>query len=186
MLLVPAVALVFAVTACERGTEGRGNPRPAPPVEAVALEGAGIGCLRIGVPLAALPGECRILADRMIPGPEAMPERRADILVRGDTVAATIVADSVWRVEITTPRFVTSDGIGVGSPVTDLLERSGSRIIGGEGRLFITLPDRCGMSFEVGGLPADVRALPPEEARGRIPPAAQVSRVLLFGCGAPA
>jgi hypothetical protein len=184
-VLLAAVAACPLVAGCEPDTAERGPPRPAPPAEALTLEGAGLGCLAIGAPLAALTGECRILTDRMLPGPEGEPERRAEILVGGDTVVATVVGDSVWRVEVTTPRFVTSDGVGVGSPVDRLLVRPGSRVIGGEARLFITLADRCGISFEVGGIGADVRALPPEEAVERIG-GARVSRILLFGCGDPA
>ncbi len=180
------VALVATASGCEREAGSRGEPPQARPSEPMSLEGNGLGCLRIGAPLAALTGECRILADRVIPGPEGMPERRVDVLVGGDTVGATVVSDSVWRVEITTPRFVTIDGAGIGTAAARLLERPGSRVIGGEGRLFITLDDRCGMSFEVGGIPPDVRALPAEAARERFPAGAHVSRILLFGCEDPA
>jgi len=186
MLLVPAAVFGATATACEREAAEQPGRRAAQPATPIALDGAGLGCLRIGAPLAALPGECSILGDRTIPGPEGMPERRVDILVAGDSVSATVVRDSVWRVEITTPRFLTGDGLGVGTAAARLLERPGSRVIGGEGRLFVTLDDRCGMSFEVGGLPPEVRALPAEAARGRIPAAAPVSRILLFGCEDPA
>jgi hypothetical protein len=146
------------------------------------LDGNGYGCLRVGAPLADLGGACRIIADRTIPGPEGMPERRADVLVGGHTFAATVVRDSVWRIEVTTPAPATHDGVGVGTAADRLLARSGSRVIGGEGRLFVTLAEHCGMSFELGELPADVRALPADQARTRIPSDARVSRVLVFGC----
>ena len=186
MMLVPAVAFAATATACEGEAAEQAERRPAQPAAPIAFDGTGLGCLRIGAPLAALPGECRILGDRMIPGPEGTPERRVDILVAGDSVGATVVRDSVWRVEITTPRFVTRDALGVGTAAARLLERPGSRVIGGEGRLFITLDDRCGMSFEVGGLPPHVRALPAAAARARISAAGRVSRILLFGCQDPA
>lgn len=148
------------------------------------LSGDGAGCLRIGVPLAALPAGCEIVADRMVPGPEGMAERRADILVAGDTLAATIVRDSVWRVAVTVPTLATAAGLSVGSEAGEMLGRQGSRVIGGEGRLFMTLADHCGMSFEL-AVPRELLALPPDEAAKRIPPGSRVSRILLFGCEEP-
>ncbi len=108
-----------------------------------------------------------------------------DIVVGADTVTATIVGDSVWRAEVTAPDLRTADSIGVGTSAAALLARSGSRVVGGEGRLFITLSDHCGMSFELGQLPREVLALPPDRAAARIPGGTPVSRVLVFGCEAP-
>jgi hypothetical protein len=113
-----------------------------------------------------------------------MPERRAQVIVGTDTVIATVVGDSVWRLAVTDPALRTVDGIGVGSTAAELLQRRGSRIIGGEGRLFIVLPDQCGLSFELGSLPRALLALPPESVAGRIPPGTTISRVLAFGCAA--
>ena len=183
MAAARALALaLLALTACrdEERVPFRGE---APPARRIVLEGVGIGCLRIGMPLAALGGACRTLADRTVAGPEGMPERRVEVELGADTLVATVVRDSVWRAEVTTPRFRTEDGVGVGSSAVQLLARPESRLIGGEGRLFVTLPDRCGLSFEIGDVPREVLALPPEAAADRIPASSRIARVLVFGCG---
>ncbi|HEU4827570.1 MAG TPA: hypothetical protein VFT04_00100 [Gemmatimonadales bacterium] len=172
--------LVAFAAACGEESPPAREPAVPPPVPVV--EGDGIGCLRIGASLAGLPAECRILTDRTIPGPEGMPERRVEILVGSDTVPVTVVGDSLWRAELTAPGLRTADGLAVGSSASELLARPGSRVIGGEGRLFVTLADHCGMSFELGGVPREVLGLPPEAAAERIPPGTRVSRILVFGC----
>lgn len=176
-----AVTLLALAAACGEDPPPPRDPAPAP-APATVVEGGGIGCVRIGAPLAALPGECRILSDSIVPGPEGMPERRADILVGLDTVAVTVVGDSLWRAEVTAPALRTTDGIGVGSSAGDLLALGGSRVVGGEGRLFVTLADHCGMSFELGDVPREVLGLPPDRAADRIPSGTRVSRILVFGC----
>ena len=178
------ILLVGFAAAC------REAPPPPPPATLPAgpapleLSGSGVGCLAVGAPLANLAAGCRIVADRVVPGPEGTQERRVDIVVGVDTVSATIVGDSVWRAAVTTPNLRTSDGIGIGTTAAALLGRSGSRVIGGEGRLFITLSDHCGMSFELGPVPRDLLGLPPDQAAARIPGETRVSRILVFGCEA--
>ena len=176
--------LLAAAAGCDRTTPAPDRPVP-PEASKPVLAGEGVGCLRIGVPLAALSAECEIVADRTVAGPEGMEERRADVLVAGDTLAATVVRDSVWRVAVTVPSLATADGLRVGSAAAAMLGRLGSRVIGGEGRLFITLADHCGMSFEL-AVPRELLALPPDQAAGRIPSGSRVMRILLFGCGEPA
>lgn len=181
--MAPAGALIVLavlLAGCRQDSRAAGTP-PAEETP-VVLTGDGVGCLRIGAPLAALAPECRIVADRVVAGPEGAPERRADVVVGTDTVIATIVGDSVWRLAVTAPALRTADGIGAGTPAADLLRRHGSRIIGGEGRRFIVLPDQCGLSFELGSLPRALLTLPPERLAGRIPPGTVVSQVLAFGC----
>ena len=154
------------------------SPRAEPQADPT-ISGRGVGCLSIGVPVDQLPAPCLVLDDRTAPGDEGMPERRIVVSLGADTVAATVVADSVWRIEVDASRLRTSDGIGVGSGVRELLERPGSRMIGGEGRLYVTLSGHCGMSFQV---PIDGLSQIPEEAARQVTPASRVSRVLLFGC----
>jgi hypothetical protein len=184
MAAARALTLILAATiGCDRMTPPPRNVA-SPPASRPVLAGDGVGCLRIGVPLAALSAGCEIVADRMVPGPEGMVERRADIIVAGDTLAATVVRDSVWRVAVTVPTLATADGLGVGSEAGAMLQRQGSRVIGGEGRLFITLADHCGMSFEL-AVPRELLSLPPDQAASRIPSGSRVTRILLFGCEAP-
>lgn len=161
--------LLLTLIACSPRAESR----------APTISGQGVGCLTIGAPVAGLAAPCRVLDDRTGPGAEGMPERRIVVSLGADTLTATVVADSVWRIEVDGSRLRTSDGIGVGSGVRELLERPGSRMIGGEGLLFVTLSGHCGMSFQV---PLDGLSQIPEEAAREVTPEARVSRVLLFGC----
>ena len=177
------ILLLVLAAACREAPPPPSGTPPGGPAR-LELSGSGVGCLAIGVPLANLAAGCRIVADRVVPGPEGTQERRADIVVGADTVTATIVGDSVWRAEVTAPGLRTSDSIGVGTTAAALLARSGSRVVGGEGRLFITLSDHCGMSFELGQVPREALALPPDRAAERIPGEAPVTRVLVFGCEA--
>lgn len=177
------ILLLVLAAACREAPPPPSGTPPGGPAR-LELSGSGVGCLAIGVPLANLAAGCRIVADRVVPGPEGSQERRVDIVVGVDTVSATIVGDSVWRAAVTTPNLRTSDGIGIGTTAAALLGRSGSRVIGGEGRLFITLSDHCGMSFELGPVPRDLLGLPPDQAAARIPGETRVSRILVFGCEA--
>jgi hypothetical protein len=178
------IALVLAGCADDGRTPAPGGDTasgvPAPP--SMSLDGSGAGCLRVGTTLSALAPGCIVISRDTVPGPEGMPEDRAEVRVGRDTVHATLVGDSVWRIEVTRPGLTTDDGLGVGSTARALLDRPASRVVGGEGNLFVTLGDRCGMSFELGGLPADVRALPADQARSRIPAGTTISRILIFGC----
>lgn len=176
----PLILLLLMAIAC-REEERTPGPPPSVPVPPT-LSGRGVGCLTIGAPLAGLAPECRIVADRVVPGPEGMRERQVAVVVGADTVTATIVADSVWRLDVTTPAIRTEHGFGAGMAAADLIARSGSRVIGGEGRLFITLADQCGLSFELGPVPRELLALPPARAAERIPTGTRISRVLVFGC----
>ncbi len=183
--MAPAGALILVLllaTGCREAKRPPGSSPSAPPSPPTAISGRGVGCLAIGFPLAALPPECRIVGDRIVPGPEGSQERRVDVVVGADTVAATVVGDSIWRLDVVSRTLRTHDGLGVGSPAAELLARAGSRIIGGEGRLFVTLPDECGLSFEVGAVPRELLALPPERAAERMPDTATIERVLVFGC----
>ncbi|HEX6643288.1 MAG TPA: hypothetical protein VF037_01340 [Gemmatimonadales bacterium] len=178
------IALGLAACAGDRRAPGTAADTAAgtPEAPAMTLDGSGAGCVRVGMTLPELAPGCLVISRDTVPGPEGMAEDRAAVRAGGDPLHAVLVRDTVWRIEVTRPGLATDDGIGVGSSAGELLARPASAIIGGEGNLFVTLGARCGMSFELGGLPPEVKALPPDAARGRIPEGTTISRILIFGC----
>jgi hypothetical protein len=150
-----------------------------PPV----IDSAGVGALRIGVPLDSVRARCLVLRDTVELRAEGQPARIVSVPIGGDTVEAEIVDGRVWRVTVARPGLRTADSLGVGTPVTRLLALF-PRAIGahGEGGIYAT-STRCGLSFRLtdlapgarfrGGTTAALRALPPGAA---------VTRVLVTGC----
>lgn len=177
-------ALLCLSAGCRYDGERRREPAEEPPAQipipAPTLSGSGVNCLAVGLPVASLPPDCVLLSDSTGSGPEGMEERRVHVRIGTDTLAATVVNDAIWRIEITGPAIRTRDGLGVGSDAHELLQRPGSRMIGGEGRLFVVNAGHCGLSFEV----SDPRlsGLGADSAAGLVEPGMTVSRVLAFGC----
>lgn len=147
------------------------------------LTGSGIAELRIGRPLAELANACGVVKDTTEVRAEGHPARIVLVDLARDTVEAEIVDDAVWRLAVRDPAFRTSDSLGVGTPLSRLLEFDGARPLSGEGRLFVQVPEHCGLSFEL-SVPAS--SLPPgssdAEALLSLPPDTRVVEVLAFGC----
>jgi hypothetical protein len=141
------------------------------------VTGAGIGDLRIGTPVDRLRAECRVTRDTTMERSfEGMPERRITVALNGEAVAATIVEDRVWRIEVQTPRFRTADSLGVGSRARDL-KRGPATLATGDRGVFVVRQDHCGLSFQLAGIP------PGRGDWARIPDSTPVALVLIFGCG---
>jgi hypothetical protein len=113
-----------------------------------------------------------------------MPARIATVDVGGETVEAEIVDDKVWRLAVSSPRFRTSDSLGVGTPLARLLELREPHGGMGEGALYFLSPAHCGLSFRL----SENRPLPPSgqewnaAALMRLPPTTKVTTVLARGC----
>lgn len=151
--------------------------RPSCAVDArTVLDGEGIGRLRIGTRVDEIAGACDVVRDTIAPDIEGMPERTLLVALGADSVRAVIVDDRLWRLHVGTPRFRTADSLGVGTPARELARREGARLLAGEGRVFITVPTHCGLSFRIGGVkpPATLATLPAD---------ARVDEVLVVGCG---
>jgi hypothetical protein len=170
--------VLLLVAACS----GDGKPREAvPPARACGsdsvLTGTGVGELRVGSTVEQLREQCDVVLDTTLQfGNEGQPERRLGVKIGVDTVHATIEAGRVWRIEVRSPRFRTSDSIGVGSTVRELSKQAVKFLGYGEGGPFVSLPTHCGLSFELDGVPGVARTL------GELPPSAAVERILVVGC----
>ncbi|HYC49481.1 MAG TPA: hypothetical protein VEB19_00100, partial [Gemmatimonadaceae bacterium] len=77
-----------------------------PPV----LTDSGVGLLRIGARVASIASRCMVLSDTTLEhGTEGQPERRLTVTVAGLSTVATVVDDRIWRIQIDSPAFRTSD-----------------------------------------------------------------------------
>lgn len=185
---VAAIALAACGSSREASDSASASPRidstpldcgvEAPPAIG-ALTSRGIGALRVGAAVSDLRSRCRVIGDTTIPGPEGTRERRVTFVLVGDSVSATIDGDSVWRIEVDSPRFRTSDSLGVGSLGRDL-KRGAGEIATGEGNVAALRRNHCGLSFLLSGANARTRW-------ATLPDSARVRRVLIIGCppGAP-
>ena len=148
------------------------------------LTGSGIGDLQIGMTANALSERCDLAADTTVTDIEGQPQRVALVAAGADTIRAEIVDGEVWRITVETPTWQTSDSLGVGSPISELLQLPEAQGMTGEGNLVIVSPRHCGLSFQVDA--GDVR--PPagdawdDAALGRIPDTAAVELVRITGC----
>lgn len=155
----------------------------APPSDTTAvLSGRGVGCLRIGMRVSDVSVGCTVATDTVVPGPEGTQERELRIGVGPGLLAATVVADTVSRIVVTDPRWRTADSLGVGSELDDLLARDGARAIEGEGRLFVTLPSHCGLSFRLDARRGTFAGPVDELVRTSLQRNTPVDQVIVYGC----
>ncbi len=171
------VAALLAVTAC-----GAESARPIPSARACAVEdstrlsGNGFGAFRVGATVDEVRAACEVVADTTLEqGNEGLPERRLTVLVGSDTVEATVVRDSIWRLELTTARIRTSDSLGVGT-AAGVLRAKGAKLAVGDRGVFALVPSHCGLSFQLSGVD------PASAEWSRIAESSSVGRVLVFGC----
>lgn len=140
----------------------------------------GIGALRVGASVTDVRARCNVVRDATRRGVEGMPERRIAVDLGRDTVDAVVVDDRVWRIHVDGPAFRTADGLGVGTTVAELRKDRVARVLAGEGSMFVTLADQCGLSFKLGGV-----AFGPARPASELPADARVVEVLAFGCESP-
>lgn len=148
------------------------------------LSGAGVGDLQIGRTVADVRRLCTVLRDTTILGGEALPERVLQVLTSRDTLDATLQDERVWRIEVDRPSLRTTDSLGVGAKLADLLKALGATGAEGEGVLYVMLPLHCGLSFR---LRTELAANQHREHwtandLRRLPASSTVSQVLVSGC----
>ncbi len=194
------LALAFALIGCESQNEA--SPADSSSASAVsstppAAPGAGrqtsscgdevitdegIGLLRIGTTVESVRQKCNVVRDTTVIDSEGMPARRLAVTLSRDTVEAEIVNGRVWRLAVHSPRLRTADSLGVGTPLTRLLELKKPRGMTGEGKFFVASPEHCGMSFRLAIAEAGGRGDLDSAGLARLPKSTTVSEVLIFGC----
>ena len=170
MRILLALSAILVAAACER-TDRADRPAdtipPAPPAggsfsppESAAignrtcevngvpiLTGDGIGAIRPGRTVDELKQLCEVVSDAQQRGVEGAMERVMVIRVAGEDVPATVVDDKVWRIAISSPRFRTSDSLGVDTPLRRIAAKQGAQFAPGEDGVYGFVPDHCGLSF---------------------------------------
>ena len=143
----------------------------------------GIGDLKPGRSVADVVASCEVMSDSRQLGTEGMTERVLVVRIEGASVRAIVNDDRVWRIEVTSPQFKTSDSLGVDTPLRRIARTGGARFFPGEGGVYAFLPEHCALSFRFsvplrpprGG---DWTAAAIEKAHGD----AAVDRVLITNC----
>lgn len=149
------------------------------------VTGNGVGALRIGADSASLRLRCRIARSYEAEDEEGTSTRYLDVDFGRDTIRAELDdVGAVWRIEVDSPRFVSADSLGVGKPLSRLLNIPGLSGAEGEGSLYVMSENRCGLSFRLGyTIPdGDHRDTWTLEHLADIEGDPAVSRILVFGC----
>ena len=143
----------------------------------------GIGKLRIGTSVDSLGKQCPVLSDTIQPGPEGTTERRVTVAFAPDLVDAEIVDGRVWRIDVESPAFRTTDSLGVGSSVAEVLRRDDPEGGVGEGAFYLISRTHCGLSYQLsGGIPARANQRWDKAALSTLPASMEVNRVLVSAC----
>lgn len=146
------------------------------------MTGRGIGDLSIGKTVGDVRSECGVVHDTTRLASEGQLARILTVAVR-DLVEAEVVDGKVWRIEVVSARFRTPDSLGVGTPLSRLLELRNVRGITGEGQLFVVSPGHCGLSFRLSNNGSGARSQNWDRAAlSRLPSATVVDKVLIVGC----
>lgn len=203
------MALALLLAACNGVPDAdRTSPAPPPPADArrapgaaggpeagtpreicglsgdAMLTGEGVGAFVVGAGVADVRSSCPAATDAAVRDGEGMVQESLELRLDRGVVRAIIVDSAVWRVHVTDPTLETPTGIAVGSTLSELLEHAGARGMTGEGRLYVALPDHCGMTFRLGTAPGELSGGGDwtAERLEELPGSTPVDEVLAFGC----
>ena len=111
------------------------------------LEEDGIGELKQGRAVSEVAALCDVTSDSEQRGQEGMMERVLVVSVAGESVRSIVQNDRIFRIEVNTPRFRTSDSLGVDTPLSRIAAMRGAQFAPGEDGVYGFSPDHCGLSF---------------------------------------
>jgi hypothetical protein len=148
-----------------------------------SLSGNGAGPIRVGMSVDSIKTLCHVARDTVQRGLEGMPERRIIVAFPPDMVEAEIVDGRLWRLDITSPAFRTTDSLGVGSTLSEFLRLDQLQGLVGEGVLVLISKQHCGLSFMLhGGIPEGGMQNWTKDALSKLPASSKVEKVYVFGC----
>lgn len=111
------------------------------------LTDEGIGELKAGRPVSEVKKLCDVLSDASQPGPEGQTERVVAVRLGSETVSATVVDDRIFRLDVRTPHFTTSDSLGIDTPLHRIAKMRGAQFAPGEDGVYGFVAGHCGLSF---------------------------------------
>ena len=111
------------------------------------LDEDGIGQLKQGRTVAEVAQHCEIISDSQQRGTEGAMERIVVVRIASEIVRSIVVDDRIFRIEINTPRFRTSDSLGVDTPLRRISAMRGAQFAPGEDGVYGFSPEHCGLSF---------------------------------------
>jgi hypothetical protein len=107
----------------------------------------GIGELKVGRSVGDIRRLCEVVSDGEELGSEGTKERVIVTRIGGESVRAVITGDKVWRIEVMSPRILTTDSLGVDTPLHRVAARRGARFFPGEDGVYGFVGDYCALSF---------------------------------------
>lgn len=165
MRILFALAATIIAAGCRKSDDARrrGDTNVIPPVSVDTtshsvtricgisgkpiLADNGIGDLKVGITVDALKEACEVISDSEELGSEGMKERVVVVRIGGESVRAVVTSNRIWRIEITSPHFVTPDSLGVDTPLHRIATKRGARFFPGEDGVYGFVADHCGLSF---------------------------------------
>jgi hypothetical protein len=161
------------------------NSRPCG-TNPMRILGDRVGAVRLDMPVDSVRMWCRVVADTFEYS-EGERYRTLRIAIGRDTVRSWITdRGTVSNVEVTSPRFMTTDSIRVGTPLARLLAFRDLRWGYGEGDFFVMsdAPGVCGLSFAIdfGANRPQLRGDPTREQLEQLASTAKVRWILVRRC----
>jgi hypothetical protein len=126
--------------------------------------------------------KCNVVRDTVVQEDEGGKARKVFIALAADTIAAGIRDGRVWRIEVSSPGARTVDSLGVGTPLSRLLQMSNPRGASGEGRMYVLSPDHCGQSFQISHFGLMPSGGWTRTTMAKLPDSTHVIRVLVRRC----
>jgi hypothetical protein len=164
--IVFALAAIVIAAGCRNSDDAvrRGDTTVAPPLSVPADSPAaaskdcgitgtpvitddGIGELKEGLSVTDAKARCDVISDSEELGTEGMTEHVLIVRIAGETVRAIVSDDRISRIEISSPRFATTDSLGVDTPLRRVAQKRGARFFPGEGGVYGFVADHCALSF---------------------------------------
>jgi hypothetical protein len=188
-----ATFALLAALGCagERGSDGAGPPLEdlvaslecGVPAGDVQID-EGVGVLRPGVGVEDVRQRCTVVRDTVVPGPEGMPTRLLVVKLGADSAIGEVVGDTLWRVRLSSERFRSAQGFGVGTLAREIAAAPGAGVHVGEGEVYMLLEGLCGVSYRLAGVDFGrvASAQSAERALEELPDSARVDRMLLWRC----